>query len=73
MGGIDWMSDDITSFVRGLSLGGQEPTKPPDAHESERKAYDEIYSKSSDLFNAEPNAFMVRTIAGRQHPDALWT
>ena len=71
VGGIDWMSDDITSFVRRLSAGGQEPTKPPDAHESERRAYDEIYLKSSDIFSTEPNAFMVRTIAGRKPGRAL--
>jgi SAM-dependent methyltransferase len=49
----------------------QAPPKVPDAHESDRKAYDEVYSKSSDMFSAVPNAFMMRTIAGRKPGRAL--
>src|SRR5258708_17033761 len=41
------------------------------AHESDRKAYDEIYSKSGEMFSAAPNAFMVRTITGRTPGRAL--
>src|SRR5262249_16581681 len=43
----------------------------PDPYEQERKAYDEIYSTQRDMFSAEPNAFMVRTIAGRKPGRAL--
>ena len=42
-----------------------------DAHESERKAYDEIYSKPSDKFRTEPNAFLMRAITGRKPGRAL--
>jgi SAM-dependent methyltransferase len=62
VGPIDWMGSDIVAFVR---------TRLPDTHEGERKAYDEIYSNSSDTFSALPNAFMVRTIAGRTPGRAL--
>src|SRR5262249_41685217 len=41
-----------------------------DPHESDRKAYDEIYSKGT-LFRTEPNAFLMRTIAGRKPGHAL--
>jgi ubiquinone/menaquinone biosynthesis C-methylase UbiE len=58
-------------FSACLCLAAQEPPKVPDAHESDRKAYDEVYSKSSDLFSATANAFMIRTIAGRKPRRAL--
>jgi SAM-dependent methyltransferase len=58
-------------FSACLCPAAQEPPQLPDAHESERKAYDEIYSKSSDIFSAGPNAFMVRTITGRKPGRAL--
>jgi SAM-dependent methyltransferase len=56
----------LTLCPAWLYLAAQEQSKPPDAHEQERKAYDEIYSTKRDLFSTEPNAFMVRTIAGRK-------
>jgi SAM-dependent methyltransferase len=68
LGPIDWMSSDIAAFVRTRL---QAPPKVPDSHEGERKAYDEIYSTSSDTFSAAPNAFMMRTIAGRKPGRAL--
>jgi SAM-dependent methyltransferase len=55
-------------FSACFSAAAQEPPNP---HESERKAYDEIYSQSSGVFSAVPNAFMVRTIAGRRPGRAL--
>jgi SAM-dependent methyltransferase len=58
-------------FSACLSLAAQEPPKLQDSHESDRKAYDEIYSKGSDLFSAAPNAFMIRTISGRKPGVAL--
>src|SRR5215510_1191606 len=58
-------------FSTGLSLAAQEAPKLPDPHESDRKAYDEIYSNGSDVFSASPNAFMVRTISGRKPGRAL--
>src|SRR5215470_3563164 len=54
-----------------LSSAAQEPPKLPDPHESDRRAYDDIYSKGSDGFSAAPNAFMVRTISGRKPGRAL--
>ena len=58
-------------FSACFSAAAQEPPKPPDPHQSERKAYDEIYSQSSDVYTAAPNSFMVRTIAGRRPGRAL--
>jgi SAM-dependent methyltransferase len=58
-------------FSACLCSVAQEPAKLPDAHESERKAYDEVYSKSSGTFSAAPNAFMVRMIADRKPGRAL--
>jgi SAM-dependent methyltransferase len=46
-------------------------TKTQDAHEQERKAYDEIYSSKREVFSAEPNAFLVRMITGRKPGRAL--
>jgi 2-polyprenyl-3-methyl-5-hydroxy-6-metoxy-1,4-benzoquinol methylase len=43
----------------------------PDAHESERRAYDEIYSRNRAVFTTEPNAFMVRMIRDRKPGRAL--
>lgn len=55
-----------------LSAAAQQAQpKIPDANEQEQKAYDEIYSKQRDMFNTEPNAFMVRMIAGRKPGRAL--
>jgi SAM-dependent methyltransferase len=54
-----------------LCAAAQRQSKMPDADEQERKAYDEIYSTKRDMFSAEPNAFMVRTIAGRKPGRAL--
>jgi SAM-dependent methyltransferase len=58
-------------FSACLSSAAQEPPKLPDPHESDRRAYDEIYSKGSDVFSAVPNAFMVRMISGRKPGRAL--
>src|SRR5215510_8697661 len=58
-------------FSACLCSAAQEPSKLPDAHESDRKAYDEIYAKSSDVFSAAPNAFMMRVITGRKPGRAL--
>ena len=44
-----------------------------DAREGERKAYDEIYSSKREMFSSAPNAFMVRTLTGRQPGRALKT
>jgi len=49
----------------------QEPSNLPDARESERKAYDELYSKSSDMFSIAPNAFVMRMLHGRKPGRAL--
>jgi SAM-dependent methyltransferase len=54
-----------------LYAAAQEPSKVPDPHEQERKAYDEIYSTKRDTFSTEPNAFMVRMITGRKPGRAL--
>ena len=54
-----------------LCSAAQGPSKLPDAHESDRRAFDEVYSKNRDVFSTEPNAFMVRTIAGRKPGCAL--
>ena len=40
------------------------------SHESDRKAYDEIYSQGT-VFRTTPNAFLMRTIAGRKPGRAL--
>src|SRR5215831_7943822 len=61
----------LVLFSACLCSAAQEPPKVPDAHESDRKAYDEVYSKSSDMFSAVPNAFMMRTITGRKPGRAL--
>src|SRR5262249_31981690 len=58
-------------FSACLSSAAQELPMLPDPYESDRKAYDEIYSKGSDVFSAGPNAFMVRTISGRKPGRAL--
>jgi SAM-dependent methyltransferase len=59
-------------FSACLYAAAQEPSKKmPDALEQERKGYDEIYSSKRDLFNAEPNAFMVRMVTGRKPGRAL--
>lgn len=58
-------------FAAFLSAAAQDPSKAPDPHEGERKAYDEIYSSKRDIFSAGPNAFMVRTITGRKPGRAL--
>ena len=42
-----------------------------DRHEGERKAYDEIYSSSSETFSAEPNHFLIRMMTGRKTGRAL--
>jgi SAM-dependent methyltransferase len=65
------LARNLLLFSAGLGLAAQEPRKIPDTHESDRKAYDEIYSKGSDMFSAAPNAFMMRTIAGRKPGRAL--
>jgi SAM-dependent methyltransferase len=46
-------------------------TSSPLAAQSESKAYDEIYSNQPEMFSAAPNAFLVRTIAGRKPGRAL--
>src|SRR5258708_2411075 len=65
----------LASCVPWLLLaeaGAQEPSKPAaDPHESERKAYDDIYSTKRDVFSSDPNAFMVRMITGRKPGRAL--
>lgn len=58
-------------FSACLCSAAQEPSKLPDAHEGDRKAYDEIYSKGREMFSSEPNAFMVRIITGRKPGRAL--
>lgn len=42
-----------------------------DAHEGERKTYDDIYTKRRELFRSEPNAFLVRAIGGHKPGRAL--
>lgn len=54
-----------------LCAAAQERSKAPDSNESERKAYDEIYSSKRYMFSAKPNAFMVRTLTGRKPGRAL--
>src|SRR6266481_4040146 len=58
-------------FAACLCSAAQQPSKLPNAHESDRKAYDEVYSKSSDMFSAMPNASMVRMLTGRKPGRAL--
>jgi SAM-dependent methyltransferase len=48
-----------------ICAAAQEP------HESERKAYDEIYARNDGIFRTAPNAFLVRTIVGRKPGRAL--
>jgi SAM-dependent methyltransferase len=59
----------MTRFCALLLFAWLSPAQ--DTHDGERKAYDEIYSKSGEMFSAAPNAFMVRTIAGRKSGRAL--
>jgi SAM-dependent methyltransferase len=54
-----------------LCSAAQEASKLLDARESDRKWYDEIYAKSSDMFSTRPNAFMVRMISSRTPGRAL--
>ena len=54
-----------------LCAAAQQAPKPPDAHDGERKAYNDIYSSKRDIFNSSPNAFMVRMISGREPGRAL--
>jgi SAM-dependent methyltransferase len=54
-----------------LCCTAQDGSKSSDAIESERKAYDEIYARSGDTFNVQPNAFMVRMMTGRSPGRAL--
>src|ERR1051326_1744938 len=58
-------------FSACLSSAAQESPKVPDPHESDRRAYDEIYSKDAGVFSAAPNSFMVRSISGRKPGRAL--
>jgi SAM-dependent methyltransferase len=58
-------------YTACLCAAAQEPSKPPDPLDQERQAYDDIYSSQRDLFSAEPNAFMVRMVAGRRPGRAL--
>lgn len=58
-------------FAAVFCAAAQEPPKPLDPHEGERKAYNEIYSSKLAIFNSSPNAFMVRTITGRKPGRAL--
>jgi SAM-dependent methyltransferase len=67
VGAIDWQGAEIAAFVRSAA---QAPGKPPEDHDSERRAYDEIYAQG-ELFRTAPNAFLVRTIAGRKPGRAL--
>lgn len=62
VGAIDWMGDEIQSFVRAQLT---------DTHADDRQAYDEIYSGEPELFSTQPNQFLVRTIAGRPPGRAL--
>jgi SAM-dependent methyltransferase len=54
---IGWVFSAIGSHHSGKRIGGG--------------CHDEIYSKSSDIFSAVPNALMVRTITGRKPGRAL--
>src|SRR5260370_7214959 len=45
--------------------------KAPAYIEDERKSYDKIYSTERETFSAEPNAFLVRMISGRNPGRAL--
>jgi SAM-dependent methyltransferase len=58
-------------LIAGLTAAAQNPSKTPDPHDGERKTYDEIYSIRREIFSNRPNAFMVRTIAGRKPGRAL--
>jgi SAM-dependent methyltransferase/peroxiredoxin len=69
IGPIDWAGNKITAFVRVHATRRLLP--PVDTYEGERKAYDEIYSNADGLFSREPNAFMLRMIAGRKPGHAL--
>ena len=60
-------------FIAVIRFPAQAAQEPPDAYEGERKAYDEIYSTKRDIFNSNPNAFMVRMITGRKPGRALGT
>jgi hypothetical protein len=78
----DWFADQKsvteyrsilqTSFIHRLPfLAAQEPPKLPDPHESDRRAFDEIYSKGSDAFSAVPNALWSARISERKPGRAL--
>jgi hypothetical protein len=78
----DWLADQKsvteyrsilqTSFIHSLPfLAAQEPPKLPDPHESDRRAFDEIYSKGSDAFSAVPNALWSARISERKPGRAL--
>lgn len=58
-------------FCVCLCTAAQDRSQLPNALDSERKAYDEIYSAKRDTFSSEPNAFMVRMMTGRKTGRAL--